>query len=295
MLKSPVIFLFPLIPILPLLFPGLTTNFGKAALTFGLQGLENEHERLLLRMTLWAFAFLAFAVLIGFDRGGSEYMHPLFLPAVLLAVALAKHQHYSACQIYAYEATILVSTLIIIGFRIFALFIGPPICGSCETWARFEPLADALRLAGAENATILTTDRMTAGNSSPTASAGIRDDCRPPQPHPAAPAREPHRAPRRHHTGRRGRQRKTACPPMPRPEQKHARVPAGAALCRLNRLAKPMEVASAISLANHNVQARRGLLGSHHSKGAIRTRAKALFLSRPPGTAIPIRRRESRT
>ena len=164
MLKSPVIFLFPLIPILPLLFPGSTTNFGKAALTFGLQGLENEHERLLLRMTLWAFAFLAFAVLIGFDRGGSEYMHPLFLPAVLLAVALAKHQHYSACQIYAYEATILVSTLIIIGFRIFALFIGPPICGSCETWARFEPLADALRLAGAENATILTTDRMTAGN-----------------------------------------------------------------------------------------------------------------------------------
>ena len=164
MLKSPVIFLFPLIPILPLLFPGSTTNFGKAAWTLGLQGLENQHERLLLRMTLWAFAFLAFAVLIGFDRGGSEYMHPLFLPAVLLAVALAKHQHYSACQIYAYEATILVGTLIIIGFRIFALFIGPPICGSCETWARFEPLADALRLAGAENATILTTDRMTAGN-----------------------------------------------------------------------------------------------------------------------------------
>ena len=31
-------------------------------------------------------------------------------------------------------------------------------------------------------------------------------------------------------------------------------------------IGQAMEIASAISLANHNVQARRGLLGSHHSR-----------------------------
>jgi 4-amino-4-deoxy-L-arabinose transferase-like glycosyltransferase len=164
MLQSPLIFLFPLFPILPLVFPGLMTNLGKACRTLGREGLENDYERLVLRMTLSALALLMLAVLVGFDRGGSQYMHPLFLPTVLLVVAIAKHQMRSPRQIYMYALTILAVASITLGFRVYALFIGPPICGSCETWERFDSLADVLRREGAENATILTTDRMAAGN-----------------------------------------------------------------------------------------------------------------------------------
>jgi 4-amino-4-deoxy-L-arabinose transferase-like glycosyltransferase len=164
MLQGPVLFLFPLIPLLPLLFPGLASNLFRAIWTFGDKGLENDSERLLLRMTVVALGFLLLAVSIGFDRGGSQYMHPLFLPTVLLVVTLAKHQMRSPRQIGAYLLALLIVSVGIVGLRVFGLLVGPPMCGPCETWERFEPLARALQLAGYGDMTIFTTDRTTAGN-----------------------------------------------------------------------------------------------------------------------------------
>ena len=163
MVQGPVLFLFPLIPLLLLLFPGLASNLVTAIWTFGEKGLENDNERLLLRMTVWALGFLLLAVLVGFDRGGSQYMHPLFLPAVLLVVALAKHKTSSVRQIHTYLLILLAVSVAILGLRMFGLFVGPPICGTCEMWESFEPLARAVQMAGYGD-TILTTDRMTAGN-----------------------------------------------------------------------------------------------------------------------------------
>jgi len=162
--EGPALFLFPLIPLLPLLFPGLASNLINAGRTFGESGLENDSERLLLRMTMIGLALLLLAVLVGFDRGGSQYMHPLFLPTLLLMVTLAKHQMRSSRQIHAYVLILLLVSIAIVGLRAFGLFVGPPLCGSCELWESFGPLAEALQFAGNEDTSILTTDRMTAGN-----------------------------------------------------------------------------------------------------------------------------------
>ena len=162
--EGPTLFLFPLIPLLPLLFPGLASNLINAGWTFGKSGLENDSERLLLRMTVAALALLLLAVLVGFDRGGSQYMHPLFLPTVLLVLALAKHQTRSSRQIRAYLLILFLVFVGMVGLRAFGLFVGSPMCGSCEMWENFEPLAEALQVAGKGDASILTSDRMIAGN-----------------------------------------------------------------------------------------------------------------------------------
>lgn len=163
MIQGPVVFLFPLILVLPLLFPGLTSNLLEAISTLGEKGLENDKERLLLRMGIGAFGFLLLAVLVGFDRGGSPYMHPFFLPTVLLFAALAKHQMRGRGQVHAYFLVLLALFSCIAGLRFLELFAGPPMCGSCEMWENFEPLARALE-TGRRDSMILTTDRVTAGN-----------------------------------------------------------------------------------------------------------------------------------
>jgi hypothetical protein len=115
-------------------------------------------------MGIGAFGFLLLAVLVGFDRGGSPYMHPFFLPTVLLFAALAKHQMRGRGQVHAYFLVLLAAFICIAGLRFLELFVGPPMCGSCEIWENFEPLARALETVGRRDGMILTTDRVTAGN-----------------------------------------------------------------------------------------------------------------------------------
>ena len=164
MIQGPIVFLFPLIIVLPLLFPELASNACEAITTFGGAGLENDKERLLLRMSAIGFGFLLLAVLVGFDRGGSQYMHPFFLPTVLLLGALAKHQKPSRRQVHLYVLVLLAASACVVGLRFIELYVGPPMCGQCEMWEDFEPLAQVLKTMVPRDGMILITDRVTAGN-----------------------------------------------------------------------------------------------------------------------------------
>lgn len=164
MIHGTIVFLFPLIIVLPLLFPGWAANACEVITTFGEAGLENDKERLLLRMSAIGFGFLLLAVLVGFDRGGSQYMHPFFLPTVLLLGALAKRQMRSRRQVHLYVLVLLAASVCVVGLRYFELYVGPPMCGQCEMWEDFEPLAQVLKTVVPRDGKILTTDRATAGN-----------------------------------------------------------------------------------------------------------------------------------
>jgi len=118
-------------------------------------------------MSAIGFGFLLLAVLVGFDRGGSQYMHPFFLPTVLLLGALAKRQMRSRRQVHLYVLVLLAASACVVGLRYFELYVGPPICGQCEMWEDFEPLAQALKRVVRREGKILTTDRVTAGNLRP--------------------------------------------------------------------------------------------------------------------------------
>jgi hypothetical protein len=163
--KSPVGFLTPFLFVVPLIFPGVVQRLVSAVRTFGAEGLAGDHERLLFYQCAASFGLLFAAAILGFDQAASRYMHPLFLPAVVLLMALAKDTLPQAQQVRRYVMALAGFAALVLLFRVTLLAVGPPICGPCHQLERFEALADALKNAGfPANGVVVTDNRFVAGN-----------------------------------------------------------------------------------------------------------------------------------
>ncbi len=164
-LKSPIGFLTPFVFIVPLIFPGVLQRLARAVRTFGADGLAGDHERLLFYQCAAAFGVLLAAAILGFDQAASRYMHPLFLPAVILLMALAKDTQPQPVQVRRYVVALAGFAALVLLLRVTLLAVGSPLCGPCHQLERFEALADALKNSGFPADGIVVTDnRFVAGN-----------------------------------------------------------------------------------------------------------------------------------
>ncbi len=165
LVKSPFGFLVPFGVVLPVLFPGIVKRLAVAIRSLGHQGVGNEAQRILLIFTLASLAIVFVSALVfGGVSGRVRYMHPFFLPAIILLMALAKEESGNRYQ-ESWFATALVATcLVVVAVRVATLYLGPPYCGRCHPLERFEPLAVALEAAGADRGAIVTDDQFIAGN-----------------------------------------------------------------------------------------------------------------------------------
>ena len=163
--KAPFGFLMPLCILLPMLFPGMLRRLLVAARTLGKLGLGNNAQRVLFLVTLVSLTLIFVGSLVfGGATGHVRYMHPFFLPSVLLLMALAKDEAARVTQQRWLVAALVAGVVAVVGFRATDLYLGPPYCGRCHALERFEPLAESLEEAGADRGAILTDDQYVAGN-----------------------------------------------------------------------------------------------------------------------------------
>ncbi len=165
LVKSPFGFLVPLAVLLPLLFPGFLHRLAIGVRSFGARGLANEAQRVLLIFTLVSLAIVFASVLVfGNASARVRYMHPFFLPTMLLLTALAKDECQHPRQMRWFAMALAAMCAVVVAIRVTNLYVGPPYCGRCHPLERFEPLAAALKTVGANSGAIVTDDQFIAGN-----------------------------------------------------------------------------------------------------------------------------------
>lgn len=163
--RGPVFALSPLLPILPLAFPGLLERL-RAAVNGNRPPTEVEPlERLIGIYSLLVWAVLLVILPLAGQPGFATHTQlPFFLPTVIWLLAKAK----KACR---NETEARRFSQIAIGLAGFAfllraanLIVLDPVCGTCR-WAHpYDELAGAMRDAGFTQGTILTLDNDIGGN-----------------------------------------------------------------------------------------------------------------------------------
>ena len=166
LLVAPIGFLFPLIFILAVMFPGSLGQVMTAWRGGFKFGPEPDYERLIHHMTLIAFLFLFLALIIfGIPRFFARYMHPFFLVTVIGLVAYAMRACRDGRQIRRYMLVMIALAVAVFPFRAGYLFVGAPLfCAKCRQMVPYQPLAEWLRVQGFESGTLMGGFRHVAGN-----------------------------------------------------------------------------------------------------------------------------------
>lgn len=164
-ITSPIGFLFPLIIVLPLVFPGFLKTWW--------QVMRNDHGkseginylRLITHMMLISLALIALAVVsLGITRFEERYMHPFFLIAVIGLVGIAMKSCQDGRLMGRYLVVLSAFAILVAGIRITNLTIGDPLCGKCREFVPYNQLAEVLKEKGFQGGTIVTGYRHLAGN-----------------------------------------------------------------------------------------------------------------------------------
>lgn len=165
-LKGPFGFMIPLILVLPVLFPNfLKTVWQTIRAPYTRVQDKPDLERLVYHMTIAAVLALLIALFaFGIWRFKERYLHPFFLISVIGLMALAMHSAPSIPQIKRFLGVMVLTGVIVLGFRAANFWIGEPFCGPCRQLVPYHGVADALRKKGFETGTLIAGFRFTGGN-----------------------------------------------------------------------------------------------------------------------------------
>jgi len=167
---APLAFLFPLIVILPVLFPRMLRE-GWIAIRHGINPAAWDEQKpdwalLLFHITLGSFLFLiAGAVLTGATHYLERYMHPFFLLTPLWMLTLVEKSGNAARKVMVLTVILLSITVLVVPLRFRDLrhAMGPE-CRKCRIAVPYDGLAAALVARGFQSGTIIAEDRHDAGN-----------------------------------------------------------------------------------------------------------------------------------
>ncbi len=167
---APLAFLFPLIVILPVLFPRMLRE-GWIAIRHGVNPGEWDREKpdwplLLFHVTLGGFLVLiGGAVLTGATHYLERYMHPFFLLTPLWLLTLVERSGNAARKVVVLTVVLLSITLLVVPLRLRDLLhaMGPE-CRKCRVAVPYDGLAAGLEARGFHSGTIIAEDRHDAGN-----------------------------------------------------------------------------------------------------------------------------------
>ncbi len=164
-ITSPAGFLFPLLIILPLVFPRFLKTFWIEIKSAKEHAENPDHLRLIIHMMLASFIAIALAVVVlGVTRLEERYMHPFFLVTVIGLVGIALKSCTDMKILNRYVTVLLAFAVVVMGIRITNLVVGAPLCGKCREFVPYNQLAEILKQKGYQGGTIVTGYRHLAGN-----------------------------------------------------------------------------------------------------------------------------------
>lgn len=164
-ITSPIGFLFPLIIILPLVFPKFLKTWWDEVKSVGHGQEKPNYIQLIIHMMLASFVVIILAVIgFGVTRLEERYMHPFFLITVIGLVGIAMKSCRDSRNLNRYLAVLMVFAVVVMGIRITNLVVGDPLCGKCREFVPYNQLADILKKKGFQGGTIVTGYRHLAGN-----------------------------------------------------------------------------------------------------------------------------------
>jgi len=167
---APLGFLFPLVVILPVLFPGMLRE-GWAAIRQGVTPRAWDRSKadwplLLLHITLGGFLVLILGALFtGATHYLERYMHPFFLLTPLWLLTLVERSGNASRKVAVLAVVLFSVTILVVPVRLRDLLhaMGPE-CRKCRIAVPYDGLAAALEARGFHSGTIIAVDRHDAGN-----------------------------------------------------------------------------------------------------------------------------------
>ncbi len=172
--RGPVMYLLPLVAILPAVFPGfLRTAWEDVRAVFsresGAVPYEPERpdlERLVLTTMLLGVALsLAGGLVLGIGGYAMHVLMPLYITSVIWLIAAARRSPRGAARQTVFARVALAIAVLALVARLANMFVYDPVCSKCRWGIPYDGLAQALRQQGAaEDAVFVSVDDELAGN-----------------------------------------------------------------------------------------------------------------------------------
>lgn len=160
----PILYLSPLIFILPALFPRIA-SLATLRPTPMLGRADPDFERLFLRITAFACAALATGALIfGFARYAEHSVMPLFLLTGVYLMMLARKACRGEHEIRRLVFVAIALALVAFAGRLANMYGLQPFCKLCRWGVPYEAVANHVRGQGAAAGVIVTVEQELAGN-----------------------------------------------------------------------------------------------------------------------------------
>ncbi|MGE4129218.1 MAG: glycosyltransferase family 39 protein [Hyphomicrobiaceae bacterium] len=167
--RGPLMYLSPLIVILPIVFPGfLRTAWADIAALR--HPLHQQHEPDLQRFVLLAFVIavalsLAGAILLGIGNYPMHALMPLYVTSVVWLFSVAKRSRRGGELAGRFTRVALTIAVIALFARLANMFVLDPVCGKCRWGIPYAALATEMRSAGFRpDGTIVAMSNELAGN-----------------------------------------------------------------------------------------------------------------------------------
>ncbi len=162
---EPLMYLAPLIFMLPVFFPGMLRSLARKAHLVPNRETEPDLEQLLLHKTLFCLAaLLAGAVLFGHLRYPTHALMPLFLLTSIWLMAQARNAAPPAGQIRRFVVMAIGVAIVALFGRVANMYVQHPVCNICRWGVPYAELADEMKARGFAGGQILVEDNELGGN-----------------------------------------------------------------------------------------------------------------------------------
>lgn len=142
---EPVMYLSPLMFILPIFFPRMLANLRGVALAPNASA-KPDCEQLILHLTLTSLAVLLIgAVIWGINRYPVHALMPLFLVTSVWLTAQARKAAQNAVQVRRFAIAALSIAVFAFGARAANMYVLEPVCNICRWGVPYEELATAIK------------------------------------------------------------------------------------------------------------------------------------------------------
>jgi hypothetical protein len=162
---EPLMYLAPLIFILPIFFPGMVLAVWRDVRVSPNRGAQPDLEQLILHMSLLSvIALIIGAAVFGIRSYPTHALMPLFLISSIWLVAQARNAAPPAGQIRRFVILAVGIALVAFFGRAANMYVQHPVCKICRWGVPYAELAEAMKDRGFSGGQILVNDREIGGN-----------------------------------------------------------------------------------------------------------------------------------
>lgn len=162
---EPLMYLAPLIFILPIFFPGMVISIWREVRCLPNRNRQPDYEQLLLHMSFLAVAaLLAGAVIFGIRSYPTHALMPLFLTSSIWLVAQARNAAPPAGQIDRFVIMAIGITIFAFFGRAANMYVQHPVCNICRWGIPYAELAEAMKGRGFTSGQIYVDGAELGGN-----------------------------------------------------------------------------------------------------------------------------------